>query len=111
MNTWHPSLFTIRETEQISEPTYSVSHNESSGRPPIKVPIDVNGVLLTMELDTGAAFSVLSCKDYINGLHIYGGMCLDVVGEIIVDVTYKRHTVKLPIVVVHAEEYTSPLLG
>ena len=80
--------------------------------PPIKVPLTVDGKNLTMELDTGAAVTIVSEKQYDNLfsnrqlkksqvlLKTYSGEPLPVIGEVEVRVQYEQQEKDLVLTVV-----------
>ena len=90
-------------------PIYMVG---SSTMPPIKIPLLVDNVLLEMELDTGAAITIISevkYKEHFSEtklresstlLKTYSGERLKVVGEIEVNVEYENQSAKLILTVV-----------
>ena len=90
-------------------PIYMVG---SSTMPPIKIPLLVDNVLLEMELDTGAAITIISevkYKEHFSEtklresstlLKTYSGERLKVVGEIAVNVEYENQSAKLILTVV-----------
>ena len=95
----------------------------SLGDKPIIVPVVIEGVALEMELDTGAAVSIVSCVDYLKyfchiplstttrQLHVYSGSPLGVAGEITVKVKYNTQECQLPMLVVKADKQAPPLFG
>ena len=99
-------------------PIYMVG---SSTMPPIKIPLLVDNVLLEMELDTGAAITIISevkYKEHFSEtklresstlLKTYSGERLKVVGEIEVNVEYENQSAKLILTVVAGDG--SSLLG
>ena len=90
-------------------PIYMVG---SSTIPPVKIPLLVDNVLLEMELDTGAAITIISevkYKEHFSEtklresstlLKTYSGERLKVVGEIEVNVEYENQSAKLILTVV-----------
>lgn len=95
----------------------------SSGDNPIMVPVVIEGVSLKMELDTGAAVSIVSYVDYLKyfshiplstttrQLHVYSGSGLVVAGEITVTVKYKAQECQLPLIIVKANKEAPDLFG
>ena len=93
-------------------PLYRVG---SSMMPPIKIPLLVDNVLLEMELDTGAAITIISeakykehfsetkLKESSTLLKTYSGERLKVIGEIEVNVEYENQNAKLILTVVAGE--------
>ena len=83
-----------------------------SAMPPIKVPLLVDNVLLEMELDTGAAITIISetkYKEQFTGkklressmlLKTYSGERLRVIGKMDVKVEYERQKASLTLTVV-----------
>ena len=73
---------------------------ESSATKPYMVTVEIEGISLELELDTGAAVSIVSytdntkyfchipLSDTTRHLHVYSGSPLQVAGEIIVSVKY-----------------------
>ena len=78
--------------------------------------VSVNGVPLTMEIDTGAVVSVVGnafyekylphvpLSSFSKQLHSYSGEVLATKGEILVDVDFKGQKAKLPLVVVDGDK-------
>ncbi|GFS07631.1 polyprotein [Elysia marginata] len=77
------------------------------------VPVDINGQTVQFRLDTGAALTVITDKDFqtiADGkilmsqcgkqLQTYTGETVPVLGECVVDVHYGNHAAQLPLVVV-----------
>ena len=76
-----------------------------------------------MEIDTGAAASILSYADYERyfkylalrpvgrSFHAYAGTPLNIARQILVDVEHNSQRATLPLLVVRAEQYAPPLLG
>ncbi|GFS08539.1 hypothetical protein ElyMa_004758800 [Elysia marginata] len=94
----------------------------SSTHAPISVPVDINGQTVQFQLDTGAALTVITDKDFqtiADGkilmsqcgkqLQTYTGETVPVLGECVVDVRYRNQAAQLPLVVVEGEG--PPLLG
>ena len=102
-----------------------VTKNSSKavGDKPIIIPGVIEGVPLEMELDTGAAVSIVSYVDYLKHfchiplsattrqLHGYSGSSLVVAGEISVKVKYNVQECQLPMLVVKADKEAPPLFG
>ena len=92
---------------------------QSLGDKPIIVPVVIKGVALEMELDTGAAVSIVYLKYFCHiplstttrQLHVYSGSPLVVAGEITVKVKYNTRECQLPMLVVKAEKQAPPLFG
>ena len=96
---------------------------QSVGDKSINVPVVIEGVALEMELDTGAAVSIVSYADYLKyfchiplstttkQLHVYSGSPLVVAGEITVKVKYNAQEYQLPMLVVKADKEAPPLFG
>ena len=83
---------------------------------PLKAPVKVNNVRIEMEIDTGAAASVISKRTYRNAwvrearpsllttnvlLRTYSGERLNIRGEIKVDVQFRDKQARLNLLVVH----------
>ena len=96
----------------MSAPTHS----------PIKLPLLINRKSVNFQLNTGAAFTVITQDDFnevttgdisvqqcAKQLQTYTGESVTVVGECDVNVRYKKKDVQLPLVVV--EGAGPPLLG
>ena len=76
-----------------------------------------------MEVDTGAAASIMNYMDYARyfkylalrpvnkTFHTNTGTPLDIAGQILVDVEYNDQQLTLPLLIVRAKTYASPLLG
>ena len=91
--------------------------------PAVKVPVRIEHVEFHMEVDTGAAASILNYEDYERyfnhsvlrpverSFHAYAGTLLDIAGQIMVHVEHNRQRATLPLLVVRAERYAPPLLG
>ena len=84
------------------------------------VDVDIDGHKVTMQLDTGAAVSIIPdtiYNKYLTGrcltetkpLRSYSGNQLDLLGELVVPVKYESQTMTLPLVVVRGDKI--PLLG
>ena len=101
----------------------SVSQTSGMATPAVKVPVLIEDTEFLMEVDTGAAASILSYSDYERyfkylalrpvqrTFHAYAGTPLDVGGQILVDVEHNGQRATLPLLVVRAESYAPPLLG
>ena len=78
----------------------------------MRVQLQINGIPLSMEIDTGAAVSIISEQTQRNlfptatlqpariKLRTYTGEPMPVLGEMIVDVTYQQNHYTLPLIVV-----------
>ena len=105
----------------MKKKNFDTDHQEFIGT--IKIPILMEGSKVEMELDTGAAVSIMTRKDYQKYLrHIplkkttrslrgYAGTPLEIAGEILVDVEYQGQCAAVPLVIVEAHKYAPPLLG
>ena len=110
------------ETDEEVE-DYPVHHicTVKSSHPPIKVPVGVDGCMITMEVDTGASLSLMAQATFSE---LWPGRSLDksevklqgysqepikVVGSTAVKVTYEGQTAQLPLIVVEGNGPT--LLG
>ena len=93
--------------------TYTLFHLENQNHPPINVNLLVNEHQVRMELDTGAAISVISEQIYKTvlsqqpplqvsnlQLHAYTGEKLTVLGQVSVNVQYGDQSLGLPVIVV-----------
>ena len=102
---------------------HTESRNSGISAPAVKVPVRIEDVEFQMEVDTGAAASILSYADYERyfkylalrpverSFHAYAGTLLDIAGQILVDVEHNDQHATLPLLVVRAERYAPPLLG
>ena len=102
---------------------HSDSQNVGSSLPAVKVPVRIEDVEFLMEVDTGAAASILCYADYERyfkylvlrpverSFHAYAGTPLDIAGQILVDVEHHGQRETLPLLVVRADRYAPPLLG
>ena len=85
--------------------------------------MQIEGVDFQMEVDTGAAASIMNYTDYVRyfkylalrpvnkTFHAYTGTPLDIAGQILVDVEYNDQQLTLPLLIVRANKYAPPLLG
>ncbi|XP_068739023.1 uncharacterized protein [Montipora capricornis] len=101
----------------------SASQNSGMATSAVKVPVLIENTEFLMEVDTGAAASILGYSDderpfkhfalrpVQRTFHAYTGTHLDVVGQILVDVEHNGQRATLPLLVVCAESYAPPLLG
>ena len=83
-----------------------------SSTPPITVPVQIEGSSVQMELDTGAAFSLMSETAFRQlfptkelepstiRLCAYSGEPIEVIGSVYIDVTYKEQSAQLPLLIV-----------
>jgi len=108
-----------------SDDTPGVTVGYSASSKPVFLPVEINGVKFSMELDTGAGPSMINIKDYNKyfsnvpleparkgSLHAYAGTPLEIAGEITVNVTYEtQYAEALHLTVVNADKYAPPLLG
>ena len=88
--------------------------------PVVKVPVGIEDVDFQMEVDTGAAASMISYTDYkryfkylalrpVNkSFHAYTSTPLDIAGQVLVDVEHNDQQMTL---ILRAEKYAPPLLG
>ena len=86
----------------------------------VKVPVRIEDVDFQMEVDTGAAASIMSYTDYeryfkylalgpVNkSFHAYTGTPLDIAGHDLVDVEHNDQQLTLPLLIVRAEMYARP---
>ena len=105
------SIFTLEENQK-SEPCKAGLSASA-----VKVPVQIEEVEFLMEVDTGAAASILNYADYERyfkylalrpvqrSFHAYAGTPLDIAGQILVDVNYNGRRATLPLLVVRAERY------
>ena len=97
-------------TETEDYPLYTLQ--SSSSTPPIKLPILLEGLPVEMELDTGAAFSLMAESNFRQlfpakeltpttiRLCAYSGEAIEVLGSIDITVTYKEQSACVPLLVV-----------
>ena len=111
------------EVEPHTAESYTLFPVQSQRVSPIQVKMRVNSVEMVMELDTGAALSVISERTYQKmwphgapdlepstvSLHTYTGEQLEVLGSVSVQVEYKDQHECLPLLVVQGSG--SSLLG
>lgn len=110
---FHASIFTLESESQDLKISAAA----------VKVPVLIEDVDFQMEVDTGAAASIMSYRDYeryfkylalrpVNeSFHAYTGMLLDIAGQVLVDVEYNDQQLTLPLFIVWVEKYALPLLG
>ena len=84
---------------------------------PIKVKLEIQGKPVDMEVDTGAAVSIISEETYkklfpnLNlqkvpiGLKTYTGESIPVLGEIVVEVKYQKQSHQLSLIVVKGKDH------
>ena len=116
--TWSKYITTTEDQEpepKEDDETLSLYMVGGEVTPPIKVPLSVKGTSLTMELDTGAAVTIVSQKLYNDLLsHLpleksqvllktYSGEQWPVAGEVDVRVQYEQQTQDLTLTVVVGE--------
>ena len=106
------------DSDQEIYPMFSVNHGPRKS--PYMVDLELNGLKIQMELDTGASVSVigedifnqlkniggpsLNLRDSKLTLKTYTGECIPVLGELIVEVKYKEFCDFLPVVVLQGPE-------
>ena len=100
----------------------SESEDLKISAPAVKVPLRIEDVDFQMEVDTGAAASIMSYTDYqrhfkylalrpVNkSFHAYTGTPLDIAGQVLVDVEHNDQQLTLPLLIVRAEKYALPCL-
>eukprot|EP00731_Ephydatia_muelleri_P017266 Em0010g364a len=91
-------------TEDSSEEVHTLFHFKEKGHPPLMVTVELNNSSLRMEIDTGAAVSIISETTYTGLwsknvrppllqstvlLRTYTGEVLSVKGQVMVNVTYQ----------------------
>ena len=104
----------VTEKESIPkepEGEYTLFNVTSNSQPPLYVSLIVNNVSLTMEVDTGASFSVISKQTYDNSfasyplqktsvkLKTYSGESLTMYGEFVPSIQYQDQKTELSLVV------------
>ena len=111
------SIFNLEESQKQE------SQKSGLSAPAVKVPVLIEDVNFQMEVETGAAVSILNYSDYERhfkylalkpvekSFHAYAGTPLDVAGQILVDVVQNGQRATLPLLVMRAERYAPPLLG
>ncbi len=98
------------QTNQVQEDSDSVYHVDGKSKPPYLVKVTLNDAPLQMELDTGAAMTIISEKTYLElkqalpstntRLRTYSGQQLVVLGTLHVTVQYEAQKVVLTLLVV-----------
>ncbi|XP_049276083.1 uncharacterized protein K02A2.6-like [Rhipicephalus sanguineus] len=113
------SVKTLKVVTQV--PPMGVSEQVSSCRTPIFVVLKINGALVEMELDTGAAVSIMPYKQFKQQvpsanceptdivLRTYTGALVQPCGLAVVSVQHGEQTAKLPLYLV--DQAGPPLLG
>ena len=113
----------LPKVTELDTAVFRVTKKTQLGDKPIIVPVVIEGVAIEMELDTGAAVTIVSYVDYLKyfchiplstttrQLHVYLGSPLEVAGEITVKVKYNAQECQLPMLVVKADKETPPLFG
>ena len=109
------------QTQPLSDEEYGMYHSTSTRQPrkPLQVTIELNNASLTMEVDTGATFSVISEATYNSlweretapslnptddpHLKTYTGQAIDVIGQITVTATYSQQEKELKLYVVRGQ--------
>ena len=83
----------------------------------------IEDVDFQMEVDTGAAASIMSYTDYeryfkylalrpVNKSFLaYTGTPLDIAGQVLVDVEHNDQQMTLPLLIVRAKKYAPPVIG
>ena len=118
----NPQTLTMTEPTDMDSDSSDQSYNlfaiKSQAATPIQVNLTVNQKPMTMELDTGASYSLISEQVYKTTwaeaeapsleqsdvkLHTYTGEQVIVVGTIAVTVSYDTQVVELPLLVVKGE--------
>ena len=117
----NPQTLTMTEQTEVdsdsSDQSYNLFSIQSYAGKPIQVNLTVNEKPLTMELDTGAAYSLISEQTYKatwsegapslqqSGvkLHTYTGEQVVVVGSVTVTVCYNMQVLELPLLIVKGE--------
>ena len=85
------------------------SGHDDQGRPPINLPVVIDGHTVVMELDTGAGKFTLKMETFKTAslhpidvvLHTYTGEFISVAGKAFVEVTYENQLQKLGVLVVN----------
>ncbi|XP_075539112.1 uncharacterized protein LOC142573340 [Dermacentor variabilis] len=113
------SLKTLKVVTQ--EPTISISKQGAASRAPIFVKLNINDAPVEMELDTGAAVSIMPFKQFKKRLpstsyrstdvtlRTYTGALVRPCGVAVVNVQYSGRTAQLPLYLV--DQAGPPLLG
>ncbi|XP_038072087.1 uncharacterized protein K02A2.6-like [Patiria miniata] len=123
-STFVDSVFTVTTSDKSKADTSGDTTADTYSRTStIKVPVKIANIPIQMELDTGAAASIMSQSDYhkylghipmqpVNRvLHAYAGAQLRILGQLVVEVQYGDQKATLPLIIVHADKYAPPLLG
>ena len=105
----------VEESEETIK-EYSLYNTSTGQKPkPMMIPVKIEDITLSMELDTGASVSIISEKTYKKwlsskalqkstvSLRTYTGEPLDVMGSMEVEVKYKSQEARLPLLVVTGE--------
>ena len=102
----------VTSQDESSFPLFRVSHSHVK---PLTADLSINGVNVTMEIDTGAAMSVMSCTQQLAlfpaskitpssiVLRTYTTEKLHVIGEMTVTVKYQNQQATMPLFVVDGE--------
>jgi len=106
------SIKTVQEESDLKDPSELLNHVGVHTSRPIVLELKLNGKQLNMELDTGAAVSLVSEQTYRSQLQgcllkpsevqllTYCGGPISVLGEVEVSVSYEQQQAHLPLVVV-----------
>ena len=90
--------------------------------PAVKFPVRIEDTDFQMEVDTGAAASIMSYTDYeryfkylalrpVNkSFHAYTGTPLDIAGQVLVDVKHNDQQMTLPLLIVRLKSMPLPCL-
>ena len=110
------SVKCIVEGSEETFKEYSLYNTSTGQKPkPMMIPVKIEDITLSMELDTGASVSIISEKTYKKvlsskalekstvSLRTYTGEPLDVMGSMEGEVKYKSQEARLPLLVVTGE--------
>ena len=113
---------TVLEEDTDECPLYTLQ--SPSFMPLIKMPITLDGSPVKMELDTGAAYSLMSENNFLLlfpekelapttiRLCAYSGEAIEVLGSVDLNVTYKEQSACVPLLVVkHKGQFCWDVIG
>ena len=104
-----------QQTGSTERQEYTLFTLPNNNYPPLEVPVSINNVDLKMEVDTGAAFSIISENTYHNYFHAtplqpsdivlrtYSGETITILGSLNVTVQYEAQSFILPLIVVQGD--------
>ena len=104
-----------QQTGSTEPQEYTLFTLPNNNYPPLEVSVSINNVDLKMEVDTGAAFSIISENTYHNYFHAtplqpsdtvlrtYSGETITILGSLNVTVQYEAQSFILPLIVVQGD--------